>query len=86
MSEKVFIIPESAPAVGAIHAHYKNLSKEYRVTGLSLNSDSNEWHVEYIPLYEDAVANKFNRSLSSWLDQPQVNGESVERYPFVRMA
>jgi hypothetical protein len=85
MNKEIFIIPENAPSIGAIHAHYKDLSKEYRITGLSLNSDSDEWHVEYVPLYEDAVAHKFNRSLATWLNRANVNGEEVERYPFLRM-
>jgi hypothetical protein len=56
------------------------------VTGMSLNSDTDEWHVEYVPLYEGAVANKFNRPLVSWLDQVQnEKGEYYDRYAFVRM-
>jgi hypothetical protein len=64
MKQEIFDIPESAPHIGAIHYHYKNPEKEYQVTGLSLNSDSDEWHVEYLPLYEGAAAQKFNRSLA----------------------
>ena len=65
--------------------HYKNPQKEYKVTGISLNSDSDEWHVEYVPLYEGAVAPKFNRSMSSWFDRPVIDGKEVERYSLVRM-
>ncbi len=46
MQQETFQIPEYAPQIGAIYAHYKNLQKEYKVTGVSLNSDSDEWHVE----------------------------------------
>jgi hypothetical protein len=85
MPHEIFEIPNDAPHVGAIHVHYKNLSKEYKVTGLSLNSDIDEWCVEYIPLYEGAVAPKFNRPLISWQMKATVDGREVERYPFVRM-
>lgn len=85
MSQENFEVPEVAPTIGGVYVHYKDTTKEYKVTGLSLNSDSDEWHVEYIPLYEDAVAPKFNRSLSSWLDRVVVDGKEIERYMFVRM-
>ena len=85
MSQEIFKIPENAPQVGAIHVHYKNLDKEYQVTGISLNSDSDEWHVEYIPLYEGAVAQKFNRSLVTWLDPVIIDGKEITRYSFMRM-
>ena len=84
MQQEHFEIPEYAPQIGAIHAHYKNLDKEYKVTGISLNSDSDEWHVEYVPLYEDAVAPKFNRSLSTWINKAIIEGKEVERYPYIR--
>jgi hypothetical protein len=85
MSSDFVPVPVNAPIVGAIHIHYKNPSKEYRVTGLSLNSDTDEWHVEYVPLYEGAVAPKFNRSLVTW-NQTVVVGEVEHiRYPFVRL-
>jgi hypothetical protein len=84
MSAEFFTVPDNAPIVGAIYAHYKNLDKEYRVTGISLNSDSDEWHVEYVPLYENPAAEKFNRSLIGWLLPTTVEGKEVTRYPFVR--
>ena len=62
--DNLFTVPEDAPYIGGVYAHYKNTDKEYLVTGISLNSDSDEWHVEYVPLYEGAVAQKFNRSLA----------------------
>lgn len=80
-----FEIPDDAPTVGGVYAHYKNLDKEYLVTGMSLNSDSDEWHVEYVPLYENAAAVKFNRSLVSWIAQANLEGKEVVRYPFLRM-
>lgn len=85
LQQEIFTVPEDAPQIGAIHTHYKNPAHEYRVTGISLNTDSDEWHVEYVPLYEGAVAAKFNRSLAGWLHKATVDGEEVERYPFVRM-
>ena len=85
MQQEIFTIPDDAPHIGAIYAHYKNIDKEYKVTGISLNSDSDEWHVEYVPLYEGAVAQKFNRSLATWLNKANVDGNEVERYQFVRM-
>jgi hypothetical protein len=85
MIQASFEVPQHAPQIGGIYVHYKNLHKEYKVTGISLNSDSSEWYVEYVPLYEGAVASKFNRSLSSWLDQPILDGKEVTRYAFVRM-
>lgn len=84
MSLEVFEIPTYAPQTGAIYVHYKNLEKEYQVTGISLNSDSDEWHVEYIPLYEGAVAAKFNRSVATWMNTALVDGKEVERYILVR--
>jgi hypothetical protein len=44
-----------------------------------------EWHVEYVPLYEGAVAPKFNRSLAGWLNKATVDGKEVERYPLKRL-
>ncbi len=85
MTNETFEIPDDAPQIGAIHTHYKNPDHEYRVTGLSLNSDSDEWHVEYVPLYEGAVAPKFNRSLAGWLNKATVDGKEVERYPLKRL-
>ncbi len=85
MTNEIFTIPHDAPQIGAIHSHYKDPSKEYQVTGVSLNSDSDEWHVEYVPLYEGAAAPKFNRSLAGWLNKAVVDGKEVERYPFVKM-
>lgn len=85
MQQEHFETPSNAPQIGAVHTHYKDHSKEYKVTGLSLNSDTDEWHVEYVPLYEGAVANKFNRPLITWLNKVMIEGAEVERYPFVRM-
>ena len=81
----IFPIPENVPYIGGIYAHYKNINKEYLVTGISLNSDSDEWHVEYVPLYEGAVAQKFNRSLAGWISYAMVDDKEVTRYTFVRM-
>ncbi len=85
MSQEIFEVPEVAPQIGGVYVHYKNSDKEYKVTGVSLNADSQEWYVEYVPLYEDAVAPKFNRSFSKWFDRPVIDGKEVERYVLVRM-
>lgn len=85
MQQELFTIPDNAPQVGAIYVHYKNLDKEYQVTGISLNSDSDEWHVEYMPLYEGAVAAKFNRSIATWTNKASVDGKEVERYQLKRL-
>ncbi len=85
MQQEIFTIPDNAPQIGAIYTHYKNLDKEYKVTGISLNSDSDEWHVEYMSLYEGAVALNFNRSLATWLNKANVDGKEVERYPLKRL-
>lgn len=78
-----FEVPEIAPQIGGVYAHYKDRTKQYRVTGISLNSDSNEWYVEYVPLYDGAVASKFNRSFSSWFDRPVIDGKDIDRYELV---
>lgn len=85
MQQEPFTILDDAPHIGDIYAHYKNLDKEYKVTGISLNSDSDEWHIEYIPLYEGVVAAKFNRSIATWMNKASVDRKEVERYQFVRM-
>jgi len=85
MSQELFEVPEVAPQIGGVYVHYKNPDKEYKVTGISLNSDSHEWYVEYVPLYDGASATKFNRSFSLWFDRPLVEGKEVERYTLVRM-
>ncbi len=85
MQQEIFTIPVDAPQIGAIHTHHKNPEHEYRVTGISLNSDSDEWHIEYVPLYDGAVAPKFNRSLAGWMNKVVIDDHEVERYPFVRM-
>jgi len=84
MEQEIFEIPEYAPQIGAVYSHYKNTEKEYQITGISLNSDSDEWHVEYIPLYEGAVALKFNRSLATWMNKAIVDGKEVQRYVLVK--
>lgn len=83
--QEIFTIPDDAPQVGAIYVHYKSPDKEYQVIGISLNSDSDEWHIEYVPLYEGAVAQKFNRSLATWLNKATVDGKEVERYQLKRL-
>ena len=85
MQQEIFIIPDDAQKVGAIYTHFKNHDKEYQVTGVSLNSDSDEWHIKYVPLYEGAVAQKFNRSLATWSNKASIDGKEVERYQFVRI-
>lgn len=84
MSQEHFEIPANAPRLG-VYAHYKT-GDEYRVTGMSLNSDTNLWHVEYVPLYDSPAAVKFNRELSLWLLPAEKDGQMVERYKFVREA
>lgn len=84
MQQEIFEVPEVAPKIWGIYVHYKNADKEYKVTGISLNTDSHEWCVEYVPLYEGAVAPKFNRAFSSWYDKPVIDGKEVERYTFIR--
>jgi hypothetical protein len=84
MNQDRFEIPENAPKPG-IYAHYKS-GDEYEVTGMSLNSDTNLWHVEYKPLYTNPAADKFNRELSLWLEPAEKDGQSIERYKFVRLA
>lgn len=74
----------NVPRLG-IYAHYKT-GDEYQVTGLSLNSDTNLWHVEYVPLYPNPAALKFNREISLWLAPAEKDGQQVERYKFVREA
>lgn len=85
MSQENFVVPEVTPQIRGIYVHYKNSDKEYKVTGISLNTDSHLWHVEYVPLYEGAVANKFNRCLTEWFDKAVVGGKEVDRYRFVRI-
>jgi hypothetical protein len=85
MQQELFTIPDDAPQIGAVYAHYKNLDKEYQVTGISLNTDSDEWHIEYIPLYDGAVAAKFNRSIATWMNKASVDGKEVERYQLKKL-
>ncbi len=85
MSQEYFEVPHDAPHIGGIYGHYKHLEHEYQVTGLSLNSDTDEWHVEYVPLYNGAAAIKFNRVLERWLEKVIIDGHEIERYPFIRM-
>ncbi len=85
MRQELFSIPDAAPKVGAIYTHFKNPEKLYQVIGISLNSDSDEYHVEYIPLYEGAVALKFNRSITSWNKKATLDGKEVTRYQFIRI-
>jgi hypothetical protein len=80
-----FKVPTMAPIIGGVYAHYKTPYHEYLVTGVSLNAYNDEWHVEYVPLYPDAVADKFNRSLTGWLAPARIDGEEIERYRFIRL-
>lgn len=72
------------PIVNGVYAHYKN-GDEYLVRGISLNTDTKKWCVEYSPLYEGAVAEKLNREFSLWFAPAKKDGVKVERYKFLRM-
>ena len=40
---------------------------------------------EFVPLFEGAVAPKFNRALAGWLHKATVDGQEIERYPLKRL-
>jgi hypothetical protein len=84
MSHEHFEIPANAPIIGGIYYHYSDPTLSYQVDHIYLN-DRDEFDVVYRPLYKDAVAPGFTKSVSNWTKPAVVAGKEVERYVFVRM-
>ena len=70
-------IPANAPQVGETYRHYKGDS--YKVVGLALHSNDDEWMVIYEPLYE-ADADLFTRPLKDWNEVVEWQGQKKVRF------
>lgn len=58
--------------------HYKG--DHYRVVGLALHSNDDEWMVVYEPMYERPAAPLFTRPLREWAEVVEWQGTKVERF------
>jgi hypothetical protein len=71
-------VPANAPNSGEVFKHYKGDS--YRVHGLALHSDDEEWMVVYEPMYANPAAPLFTRPLREWSEIVNWEGKKVERF------
>lgn len=76
-------IPEHAPLMGGVYSHFK-AGDLYKVIGLALDSNGDEWMVVYEPLYQNPSAPLFVRPLSEWGQIVEKNGEKIERFKKVQ--
>ncbi len=71
-------LPHDAPMAGEIFRHYKG--DQYRVTGIALHSNDEEWMVVYEPLYANPAAKLFTRPLREWAEMVEWQGVQVARF------
>lgn len=63
------------PQTGEIYVHFKDATKQYRIEGIAMHTETEEQMVVYRPLYEGAVAELFVRPLSMFVgevDKPEI--------------
>jgi hypothetical protein len=66
--------------VGIYH-HYKG--GKYRVVSVAKHSETLEDMVVYEPLYENAAAKLWERPLTMFLENVEVDGKSVPRFRYL---
>jgi len=71
-------LPEDAPKIGEIYQHYKG--DYYKVIGLALHSNDEEWMVVYAPVYENSAADLFTRPLREWNEKIIWEGKETIRF------
>ena len=71
-------VPEDAPRVGEMYAHFKT-GNRYEVVGIALDA-TDEWVVVYRPLYDGAVAELFTRPCKEWHALVAWQGHTVRRF------
>ncbi len=64
--------------VGASYNHYKDMNKQYLVTGLSILEATDEVAVRYAMVDKPDV--EFVRALSVWLQTVEWEGQTVDRF------
>ena len=67
--------------IGGTYSHYKNPQNLYKVIFLATQEETDKICVIYQSEYGKKLL--FVRDLDSWLDNPEVNGEKVERFKLV---
>lgn len=72
-------MPAGAPQKGEVFAHYKQ-GDQYRVVGLAIESNTDEWMVVYEPLYENPAAPLFTRPCREWREVVDWQGSKTERF------
>lgn len=63
---------------GAQYIHYKSSDKVYTVLDLAFKEDNNELCVIYRADYGEKLT--FIRPMSSWLDQINIDGNTIARF------
>lgn len=71
-------LPADVPKVSEEYRHYKG--NAYRVVGIALDSNDDEWMVVYEPMYENPVAKLFTRPLSEWSEEVEWEGMKLKRF------
>ena len=78
LGDPVEPLPHDAPKEGEVYRHYKGNS--YKVVGIALHSNTDEFMVVYEPLYENPAAPLFTRPLKEWREVVEWEGKQVERF------
>lgn len=71
-------LPADAPKAGEVYRHYKG--DLYKVEGVALHSNDDEWMVVYSPMYKNPAANLFTRPLKEWRQKLEWQGTQVVRF------
>ena len=71
-------IPAGTPRAGEVYAHYKG--DLYRVVGIALHANDEEWMVVYEPMYANPAAKLFTRPLHEWGEVVEWQGEQKLRF------
>lgn len=72
------LLPSDAPMAGEAYAHYKG--DNYKVVGIALHSNDDEWMVVYEPMYDNPAAPLFTRPLREWREIVEWNGQQLARF------
>lgn len=68
--------------VGKIYRHYKG--NKYLVLGVGKHSETLEWMVVYVTLYENKEGSLWCRSASMWSEDVEYQGKKVKRFTLVK--
>lgn len=69
-------------AVGGIYKHYKG--NKYLVLGLGKHSETLEWMVVYVTLYENKEGPMWCRPAGMWNEVVEYRGKKMKRFTLVK--